>query len=290
MPRETLPPDPPDHADTLVIEHLDLVRHAVRRIAARYPRHVDRDELWNAGALGLVDASRRYDPATGVPFAHYALIRIRGAVIDATRARDWAARSTRRDMRAVLDAEERLTAERHQAPTSAEVAAELGITVDRLDSTRAAATAGSLLHLDQRLGTEVDGVEATLGDTVEERDPVVLPDETLEHRELIGTLRTAVRHLPPTLREVIERYYVAGEYLHVIADALGVTEARVSQLRSEALAAVRSYLGVDLDGVPAVDERAPGRRARDRYVAEVRATTTWRTRLAAADEPLEALA
>jgi RNA polymerase sigma factor FliA len=285
MPRDPLPPE---HRDALVIEHLELVRHAVQRMAARYPRHVDRDELWNAGALGLVDASRRYDPTTGVPFAHYALIRIRGAVIDATRSRDWATRSTRRDMRAVLEAEERLAGDHRRTPTDAEVAAELGVSVEQLDATRAAATASTLLHLDQRLGVDaIDGAELTLGDTIEEQDPVVLPEETLEQRELIGTLRTAVRHLPPTLRQVVERYYFAGDYLHVIADALGVTEARVSQLRSEALAAVRAYLGTHHDGVPTVDDRAPGRRARERYVDDLRATSTWRSRLAAADGALE---
>ena len=74
-------PDP----DQLVLDNLGLVHHAVNLVATRYPRHVDRDELWNAGALGLVDASRRFDPDQGTPFQRYAMIRIRGAIIDSTR-------------------------------------------------------------------------------------------------------------------------------------------------------------------------------------------------------------
>ncbi len=86
-------------ANALVEEHLYLVQHIVNQLAVRYPRHVDRQELWAAGAAGLVDASRRYDPGAEVPFARYASIRIRGAIIDSTRSRDWATRSLRRRAR-----------------------------------------------------------------------------------------------------------------------------------------------------------------------------------------------
>ena len=76
--------------EELVTEHLPLVDQVVARVSARFPRHVDRDELRNAGRLGLVEAARRYDPSTEVPFDRYAAIRIRGAILDSTRSRDWA--------------------------------------------------------------------------------------------------------------------------------------------------------------------------------------------------------
>nr|NIR42216.1 FliA/WhiG family RNA polymerase sigma factor [Actinomycetota bacterium]NIS37397.1 FliA/WhiG family RNA polymerase sigma factor [Actinomycetota bacterium]NIT99261.1 FliA/WhiG family RNA polymerase sigma factor [Actinomycetota bacterium]NIU22859.1 FliA/WhiG family RNA polymerase sigma factor [Actinomycetota bacterium]NIU71827.1 FliA/WhiG family RNA polymerase sigma factor [Actinomycetota bacterium] len=82
-----------DESDALVLESLDLVGAIVRELSARFPAHVDRGELWGAGALGLVEAARRFDPGTGVPFRRYAAIRIRGAVLDQTRRADWATRS-----------------------------------------------------------------------------------------------------------------------------------------------------------------------------------------------------
>ena len=267
----------------LVVEHLDLVQHVVNQVSMRYPRHVDRQELWNAGAYGLVDASRRYDPETGIPFARYAMIRIRGAIIDSTRSRDWATRALRRGMRDVRQANESLAQQHGREPSREELAEELGITVDELDAYRAAAVTASLLHLDQRVGSpETD--DATLGDLLEENDHEVLPQEQLEQRELLGTLRIAVDHLPEVQRDVIERYYFRGDYLKDIADSMGVTEARVSQIRSEALNAIRAYFGTEFDGVPEVEERAPGRRARAAFVAQVAEQATWRTRLEAADK------
>ena len=75
-------------AARLVVENLAMVQHIVSRLSSRYPRHVDRNDLWNAGALGLVEAAGRFDETLGIPFARYAAIRVRGAIIDSTRSRD----------------------------------------------------------------------------------------------------------------------------------------------------------------------------------------------------------
>lgn len=268
--------------DALVVEHLDLVQHVVNQVSVRYPRHVDRQELWNAGAYGLVDASRRFDPDAGIPFARYAMIRIRGAIIDSTRSRDWATRALRRGMRDVRQATEDLTHTNHREPTPDELATTLGITVDQLTAYRSAAVASTLLHLDQRLGTNTDDdTDTTLADTVIEADTQALPDQALEQQELVGTLRAAVTHLPDIQRTVITRYYFNGDYLRDIADDLGVTEARISQIRSEALTAIRAYFATQFDGIPwtDTDDHAPGRRARASFLTDMAQHTTWRTRL-----------
>lgn len=271
-------------ADQLVLDNLGLVHHAVNLVATRYPRHVDREELWNAGALGLVDASRRFDPDQGIPFQRYAMIRIRGAIIDSTRTRDWATRATRKGIRQVREATDALRAEHGRAPEDHEVADRLGITVARLQEMRAAAVNASLLHLDQAIaGAESE--EATLSDLLEEQDEAVLPSAALENRELTGTLRLAVRHLPEIQREVVTRYYFGNEYLRDIADSLGVTEARASQIRSEGLTALRAHFARAFEGIPEVHESAPGRRSRAAFLAEL-AESSWRHCLAAADRPL----
>ena len=120
--------DTPDSA-RLIEEHLPLVRHIVFQVAVHFPRHVDRDELARAGALGLVEAARRYDEARGVPFDRFAAQRIRGAILDAVRAADWAPRSVRTLARKLEAAEQRLATELGRVPSLKEMADELGITL-----------------------------------------------------------------------------------------------------------------------------------------------------------------
>lgn len=283
-------PDPehctPTRSNALVEDNLGLVQHIVNQVSMRYPRHVDRQELWNAGALGLVDAARRYDPSIGIPFPRYASIRIRGAIIDSTRSRDWATRSTRRRIRESRQATEALRQDLGREPTTEEVADRLDVEPEHVETSRAAAVTASLLHLDQHIGGE-DG-STTLGDLVEEEDTYDLPQEQLEEQELVGTLHVAVDHLPEPQRMVIKRYYFGGDYLKDIAETLGVTEARISQIRSEAMDAIRAYFDTVFDGVPNVDHSAPGRRNRTAYLETMRDATDWLGRLRAAEQPVPA--
>lgn len=289
MTTNTLTPEERELADRLVTDNLGLVQHVVNQVAARYPRHVDRQELWNAGAYGLVDASRRFDEAQGIPFARYAMIRIRGAIIDSTRSRDWATRAARRGLREIREATDALVAEHGRAPSEGEIAERLDIAVDRLEEMRSATAHANLLHLDQRVGS-VDTGETTLSDLIQEEDEAALPMHALENRELTGTLRLAVQNLPEVQREVVTRYYFGGEFLRDIADSLGVTEARASQIRSEGLTALRAYFARAFDGVPEVDDAAPGRRSRTAFLEQLDRTSTWRDRLDAADQPVRTAA
>jgi RNA polymerase sigma factor for flagellar operon FliA len=261
----------------LVTDNMDLVGHIVAEVSARYPRHVDRTELWNAGALGLVEASRRFDSQSGIPFARYAAIRIRGAIIDSTRTRDWASRSVRRNIRDIQQAHAGLEEQNGRTPTAAELAAFLGITLGELSRRQAQATTSTLLHLDQH--SEAD--ESPLVDRVEEIRSDNLPEFALEQREMRGTLVESVRNLPAIQAEVISRYYLEGELLQDIAEDLGLTEARVSQIRSEALMAMRGFFGTQFEGVEQTDESAPGKRARAAYIARMAETSTWKSRIEA---------
>ncbi len=259
----------------LVTETLDLVGHIVSEVSARYPRHVDRTELWNAGALGLVEASRRYDPESGIPFARYAAIRIRGAIIDSTRTRDWASRSVRRHLREIQQASSGLEEENGRAPSNAELAEFLEISEKELVRRQAQATTSTLLHLDQ----PTEGEDASLADRVEEERMDVLPDQALESRELRGTLVDAIRKLPAVQAEVVSRYYLEGDLLQDIADDMGLTEARVSQIRSEALASMRSFFATQYEGVEPAADSTPGKRARAAYLERMESESDWRTRL-----------
>jgi RNA polymerase sigma factor for flagellar operon FliA len=260
--------------DKLILEHLDLVGHIVNKVSSRYPRHVDRGELYNAGACGLVEAARRYRPEAEVPFGRYASIRIRGAIIDSARSRDWAARSVRKAIRSLHQEEEAFEAQSGRQATDEELASRMGISMEALREHRESAITTSLLHLDYAYPDQ-----EALHAAFPESDPGVLPEESLEQQELFGTLRTTIDYLPPTQGEVIRRYYFDGEMLRDIARSMGVTEARVSQICTEALNSIRASFGRFYEGVPEVAESAPGKRARASHVAAVSAYSTWRDRL-----------
>lgn len=278
MPRRSNDTNELDDPNSLAAQHIDLIHPIVTQVASRFPRHVDRSELWSAGAIGLVEASRSYNPETGVPFNRYASIRIRGAMIDSTRKRDWAVRSLRRQMRELHEAEHHIETTKGRHATDEEIADALKITVDDVEQRRAASAVSSLLHLDQE-----DPDRVSLGERIVEEESERLPEEHLASREMVGTLRTAIEGLPELQRDVVLRYYLEGEMLQTIAESLGVTEARVSQIRAEAVNAMRSYFTTLYQGVADVPEDAPGRRGRASYLATMATRSTWLTRLEAAD-------
>lgn len=269
-------PDP----DELVLEHLELVGKVVGDVSARYPRHVDRAELWNAGALGLVEASRRYDPESGIPFARYAAIRIRGAIIDSTRTRDWATRSVRRRLRDIASAREDLQSRLGRTPTTVEIAADLGITINDFHRDETDGARASLLQLDQ----DVDEEGTTLMDLMPDLRPETSPAERVDQKELAGALNEAVRLLPRAQSEAVRRSFLEGEPLADIAADMGLTEARLSQLRAEGLAALQAYFATQYDEIAPPDPAAPGKRARAAYLERMRSRSSTRSRLEAVDE------
>ena len=144
-------------------DHLGLVGHLAREAAARLPRHLDADDLVGAGSLALVQAARAFDPALGVPFARFASTRIRGAMIDHMRQRDWATRSVRSRARSLATAAEELTKALHRAPTDAELAAAAGMSEQEVRDVLQGTDRASLLSLDP-LTVGDDGLGAGLED------------------------------------------------------------------------------------------------------------------------------
>ena len=112
--------------------NLPLVRHIVFQVAVHFPRHVDREELARAGALGLVEAAHRFDESRGVPFNRFAAQRIRGAILDAVRSADWAPRSVRNSARAIDRTQQSLASDLGRAPSPTELADALGTTTEQL--------------------------------------------------------------------------------------------------------------------------------------------------------------
>jgi RNA polymerase sigma factor for flagellar operon FliA len=261
-------------------EHLPLVRHIVFQVAVHFPRHVDREELARAGALGLVEAAQRYDESRGVPFERFAAQRIRGAILDAVRSADWAPRSLRTKARTLEATNTQLLAELGRPPTSDEVASALSTTPEQLARLQSRIHRSVVLTLDHTVADDED--DATLGELLTD-DDALEPSEELEARELLSYLRDAVRLLPERHRLVVIGYFLEGKTSADLARFLGVTESRVSQLRSEALellrGAIESQYEADAETAETATSRAAQRKAT--YAAAVAAGSDWRDRLTA---------
>lgn len=271
-----------DAIDAKVIEdHLPLVRHIVFQVAVHFPRHVDREELARAGALGLVEAARRYDAGRGVPFDRFAAQRIRGAILDAVRAADWAPRSVRNLARKMEQTEQRLATELGRVPNLAEMAAELGMTIDELNRLQDRMFRSVVLALEHEV-TEDNEEDLTLVDVLVDRSQRE-PLEELETREMHAYLRDAVDLLPERQRLVIIGYFLEGRTSLELAEFLGVTESRISQLRSEALEMLREGIEAqyESDHAPEPAQDGQGRVAKRKanYAASIAERSQWQDRL-----------
>jgi RNA polymerase sigma factor FliA len=256
--------------------HLPLVEQVVHQVAGGFPRHVDRSELVRDGVLGLVEAANRYDGERGVPFDRFAARRIRGAVLDAVRAADWAPRSVRSASRRADAAEQDLTARLGRTPTVREVADALGQSPDEVARLRGRVFRSLVLALDHRVN---DGDDLDLVEILHDRTSLE-PDEELENREMRSYLRDAVALLPERHRTVIVGYFLEGRSSEDLARSLGVTESRISQVRSEALGMLREGIEAQYSDDEVETGRA-GRAARRRanYAAAVGTRSVWRDRL-----------
>lgn len=259
----------------LVERHLPLVHQVVGRVAAHYPRHADREELAQAARLGLVEAAIRFDVDRGVPFGSWAMLRVRGAILDAVRALDFAPRALRSAERHVLAAREELLCRLGRLATDEEVAAHLGTTPQRLTTIDGRVHGSVILSLDASYGSE-GGKPLTLATGLVDLD--LQPLEALEERERAHYVRDALACLPARLQDVVLASYVDGEPLSDIARRLGVTESRVSQMRGEALALVREAIAVLYGESRPIALGLSGRR-RAAYAAEVAERSTFENRL-----------
>jgi RNA polymerase sigma factor for flagellar operon FliA len=263
----------------LIERHLPLVNHVVLQVAVHFPRYVDRQELARAGALGLVEAARRFDVSRGVPFDRFAARRIRGAILDCVRSADWAPRSVRTLGRKLEQVEQQLANADGQLPSNRDVADALGMTDDQLHHLRDRVFRSVVLALEHIVNAP-DDEDLSLLDVLADRTAVE-PSEELETRELLGYLRDAVDLLPARHRLVIMGYFLEGRSSLDLAEELTVTESRISQLRSEALQMLRD--GIEAQYVPASEPAQQGRAARRRadYAAAIGDASVWRDRLTA---------
>ena len=218
--------------EELLRRHLSLVHFVAGQMAAK-TSVVEYDELVSAGALGLLAALDAYDPMRGFAFSTYAVCRIRGAVLDDLRRRDWMPRSSRSRSRQLAAARARIQGAVLRAPCPAEVARELGLDLesywrwyDELDAPALDAAPTSDRGLEARARgrrLEPDAAECES------------PEHHLLRDEAKAELRTAITRLPEREQQVLALCYFEELTLKNAGVVLGVAESRVSQLRQHAL-------------------------------------------------------
>jgi RNA polymerase sigma factor for flagellar operon FliA len=230
----------------LIVAHLGLVKVLASRLARRVPSQVEVSELVSAGIVGLVDAARRYEPSLGVPFDAFARRRVHGAMLDSLRGLDWAPRSVRRMRRDLDGAIAKLRGQSQREPTEEEVAKELNLSeaayYRMLDQVRAL-DVGAVRQASPK-GTTSLVLELAI-------DPDESPYQRIERAELRKHLALAIAELPERERKVLALYYEHELTLAEIGLVIGVGESRVSQIRTQATARLRSRLRETLQiGVP----------------------------------------
>lgn len=224
----------PAERDRLITAHLGKVKFIADRMAARLPSAIERDDLYGWGVIGLLDAVERFEPARGIAFTTFAEMRVRGAILDSLRQLDWASRKIRRQARQVQTAYRELEKKHGRAATDQEVAENLNLPIKSLHE---------LLNQVRGLNIcELDAVPQINGRNMLETifDTGGSPLELYEENELHARLARAVDQLPERERQVIALYYVEELTMREIGEILNVTESRVSQLRSQAVARLRN--------------------------------------------------
>lgn len=210
--------------------YLPLVKMVAGRLAISLPAHVDRDDLLSSGFFGLLDAIDRYDMQRKNKFETYAGVRVRGAMLDYLRSKDWIPVTMRQKIRKYEQAVYELENELGRPATDEEVARKLEISLEDLQGIIGQLNVATVIPLDDYLRA----------DTVEMREHN--PSEKLEQQELQDTLANAIGRLPEKEKTVVSLYYYEELTLKEISLILHLSEARISQLHTKAVFRLRGYL------------------------------------------------
>jgi len=222
--------------DELVRENIALVKRIAYHLAARLPSTFEIEDLMQAGMIGLLEAARKFDSSRGASFSTYAGIRIRGAMLDDIRKRDWTPRSVYQKHRLVLDAVREIETEKGRPAEAQEVAARIGLSIDDYHEILRDASACQLFSLDETLDESAQfsrDVPVSHADT---------PEQDLDSSQRRKSVSDAVGRLPEREQLVLSLYYEQEMNLKEIGDVLGVSESRVCQIHGQALIRIRAVV------------------------------------------------
>ena len=233
--------DPSDR-DALILNYTPLIKFIANRLAIRLPPHIDINDLISSGVIGLIDAIEKYDPTREAKFKTYAEFRIRGSMLDELRSLDWIPRSVRQRSNKIENAFARIEQELGRPASDEEVAESLGMDLNEFSDMVSRSAGLALLSLDDIIDRNWDGEGGrTLLDTLsglEDEDPQA------QHafEELKRLLAQAIDALPERERLVLSLYYHEEMSMKEIGAVMEVTESRISQIHSKAIARIKGRI------------------------------------------------
>ena len=225
--------------DATIRQHVPLVRRIAHHMIAKLPPNVELDDLVQVGMIGLAEALSRYESTQGVQFETFASQRIRGAMLDELRESDWMSRSSRKGQKDIEVTMRRLEQTLGRAPRESEIAEAMDLPLDEYQSLLGKVRGTQLFYLeDLSPGEEDDGsfLDRHVADS--SADPMAMHSD---HR-MRAALVQAIEDLPEREKYVMGMYYEHDMNLKEIAAVLEVTESRVCQLHSQAIARLRTKM------------------------------------------------
>ncbi|MDP3439155.1 MAG: RNA polymerase sigma factor FliA [Azonexus sp.] len=233
--------------EQLVQRFVPLVKRIAYHLMARLPANVQFDDLVQNGMLGLLDAMDRFEDGFGAQFETYATQRIRGAMLDGLRENDWLPRNLRRELRRIEGAINALEHTHGRAPSERELAETLGMSLAEYQKTLQDARGHQLVYFDDFAG---EGDEDFLERHFTDNDAD--PSNILEDKNVKASLVKAIDRLPEREKLMMALYYEQELNLREIGEVMGVTESRICQLHTQAIARLRSQFAGE---VPAAKKR-----------------------------------
>lgn len=229
----------PSSQDEQITKYAPLVKRIAYHMMARLPASVEVDDLIQVGLIGLMDAVGRFDGTQGAQFESYATQRIRGAMLDELREADWLPRHVRQKSRQIESAIHRLEQRNGRSPSEQEISVELGMPIDQYQSMLGDVKCSQLLYYEDFSDEDsASFLERYLVDG--SSDPLAV----LEDEGFRDSLIAAIHHLPERERSMMGMYYEQDMNLKEIGAVLGVSESRVCQLHSQAVARLRAQLKI----------------------------------------------
>ena len=219
----------------LLTEHMPLVKRLAHHMKAKLPPSVEVDDLVQAGMMGLLDAINRYEDNHGAQFETYAVLRIRGAMLDELRNSDWMPRSTRQNMRKVETAMNELQQRLGRPPSESEVAKSLKMSLADYQDLLSDGGGHQLVYYEDFRGDDDDGSFLDRY-AVDDEDPL----RSLLDTDFRQAVIDAIDNLPPREKMLMGLYYEEELNLKEIGAVMGVSESRVSQLHTQAVARLRA--------------------------------------------------
>lgn len=223
--------------DQTILQHMGLVHHVVRKISRRIPDSMDRESLLGAGMVGLIQAVDHFDAEKGVAFETYARIRIKGAVQDELRHMDYLTRDQRRVAKSVSETKEQLTKELGREANDVEVAAEIDMSVDEVQTAIIHNNAPQALDPTILDETVIDGAWEEQEDT----------ETKVARKQAVERVQAELEKLPERERMVMSLYYEQSLNLAEIGNILDVSQSRVSQIITKTKALLKKRLKRQLD-------------------------------------------